>query len=197
MLPALLLIVAAVALRIITGLAIISGTTWISNFAPLAAIALCSAAYFPLRYKFTVPFAALIISDVVLNLYYGYSLASPFVVAHYIGFAIVALVGLAIVRRRSIATLLVGSVLGSIIFYVVTNTVSWMYDPAYPKNLGGFVQAQTIGSPVYNGTTPTWMFLRNSLLSDLFFTTLFVGCMKFSSRRTPVVQTRQPLPRTA
>ena len=197
MLPALLLIVAAVALRIITGLAIISGTTWISNFAPLAAIALCSAAYFPLRYKFTVPFAALIISDVVLNLYYGYSLASPFVVAHYIGFAIVALVGLAIVRRRSIATLLVGSVLGSVIFYVVTNTVSWMYDPAYPKNLGGFVQAQTIGSPVYNGTTPTWMFLRNSLLSDLFFTTLFVGCMKFSSRRTPVVQTRQPLPRTA
>jgi len=197
MLPAFLLIVAAVALRIITGLAIISGTTWISNIAPLAAIALCGAAYFPARYKFTVPFAALIVSDVVLNLYYGYSLISPFVIAHYIGFAIVGLLGLAIARRRSIMTLLAGSVVGSVIFYVATNTVSWMYDPAYAKNFAGFIQAQTIGSPVYNGTTPTWMFLRNSLLSDLFFTALFVGCMKFSSRRTPVVATRQPLPRTA
>ena len=188
---------AAVALRIITGLAIISGTTWISNFAPLAAIALCSAACFPARYKFTVPFAALIASDVVLNLYYGYSLSSPFVIAHYIGFAIVALLGLAIARRRSMVMLLAASLLGSVIFYVVTNTVSWMYDPAYAKNLAGFVQAQTIGSPVYNGTTPTWMFLRNSLLSDLFFTALFVGCMKFSRRRTAVVETRQTLPRTA
>src|SRR2546430_6171589 len=28
----------------------------LSNFAPLAAIALCSAAYFPKKYKFAVPF---------------------------------------------------------------------------------------------------------------------------------------------
>jgi hypothetical protein len=41
MIPAFFLILAAVAYRIVTGFAITSGTTWLSNFAPLAAIALC------------------------------------------------------------------------------------------------------------------------------------------------------------
>jgi hypothetical protein len=194
MFAAVLLIVAAIALRIITGLAIISGTTWLSNFAPLAAIALCSAAYFPPRYKFTVPFAALIVSDVVLNLYYGYSLASPFVVSHYIGFAIVGCLGLLLSRRASLKTLLPASLAASVIFYVVTNSVSWIYDPGYAKNFAGFIQAQTTGLAAYSAT-PTWMFFRNTLLSDLFFTALFVVCMNFSSRHTPVVETRQPLPR--
>jgi len=63
MIPALLLIVAAVAYRIVTGLAIISGSTALSNFAPLAAIALCAAAYFPTKFKFTVPLIALLISE--------------------------------------------------------------------------------------------------------------------------------------
>jgi Family of unknown function (DUF6580) len=52
------------------------------NFAPIAAIALCAAAYFPLKYKFTVPMMALLLSDVVLNTHYGFSLLSPFVLSH-------------------------------------------------------------------------------------------------------------------
>jgi hypothetical protein len=197
MLPALLLIIAAIALRIVTGLAILSGTTSISNFAPLAAIALCSAAYFPARYKFTVPFAALLVSDVVLDLYYGYSLASPFVISHYIGFAIVACLGLLLSGRASFKTLLPASIGASVIFYLVTNSVSWIYDPGYAKTFAGFIQAQTVGLAVYGGTTPSWMFLRNSLVGDLFFTALFVACMKFSGRHTAAIETRQPLPRTA
>jgi hypothetical protein len=58
MIPAILLILAAVAYRIVTGLAIISGSTWLSNFAPLAAIALCGALYFPPKLKFTLPLVA-------------------------------------------------------------------------------------------------------------------------------------------
>lgn len=197
MLPALLLIAATVALRIISGLAIISGTTWLSNFAPLAAIALCSAACFPARYKLSVPFAALLVSDLVLNLYYGYSLASPFLISHYIGFTIVACLGLLLSRRASLKTLLPASIGASLAFYLVTNTVSWIYDPGYAKNFAGFLQSQTIGLPVYNGTTPAWMFLRNSLLSDLFFTALFVACMSLGRRHSALVETRHRFPRTA
>jgi hypothetical protein len=47
------------------------------------------------------------------------------------------------------------------------------------------VQAQTIGLPVYNGATPAWMFLRNSLLGDLFFTGLFVACMNLGRKTSP------------
>jgi hypothetical protein len=182
MIPAFLLIVAAVAYRIVTGLAITSGTTWLSNFAPMAAIALCGAAYFPARYKFTVPLIALFISDVVLNMHYGFSLFSPFVASHYLGFALVGGLGLLLRNRASLKTLLPASLAASLIFYVVTNIVSWAFDPGYVKNFGGLLQALTVGLPAYSAT-PTWMFFRNSLLSDLLFTGLFILCMHWG--RTP------------
>jgi hypothetical protein len=182
MIPAFLLIVAAVAYRIVTGLAITSGTTWLSNFAPMAAIALCGAAYFPARYKFTVPLIALFISDVVLNMHYGFSLFSPFVASHYLGFALVGGLGLFLQNRASLKTLLPASLVASLIFYVVTNIVSWAFDPGYVKNFGGLLQALTVGVPAYS-STPTWMFFRNSVLSDLLFTGLFILCMHWG--RTP------------
>src|SRR5256714_9214229 len=181
MIPAFLLIVAAVAYRIVTGLAITSGSTWLSNFAPMAAIALCAAAYFPKRYKFTVPLIALLISDIVLNLRYGFSLLSPFVASHYLGFALVGGLGLLLQNRASLKTLLPASIAASVIFYVVTNIVSWAFDPGYVKNFGGLIQAVTVGLPQYSAT-PTWMFFRNSLLSDLFFTLLFVACMNYGRK---------------
>jgi len=184
MIPAFLLIVAAVAYRIVTGLAITSGTTWLSNFAPMAAIALCGAAYFPARYKFTVPLVALLISDVVLNMHYGFSLFSPFVASHYLGFALVGGLGLLLQNRASLKTLLPASFAASLIFYVVTNIVSWAFDPGYVKNFGGLLQALTVGLPAYSAT-PTWMFFRNSVVSDLLFTGLFVLCMHWGRSPAP------------
>src|SRR5256714_2866807 len=182
MIPAFLLIVAALAYRIVTGLAITSGSTWLSNFAPMAAIALCGAAYFPGRYKFTVPMIALLISDIVLNVHYGFSLLSPFVASHYLGFALVGGLGLLLRNRASLKTLLPASLAASFIFYVVTNIVSWAFDPGYVKNFGGLLQALTVGLPAYSAT-PTWMFFRNSAVSDLLFTGLFILCMHWG--RTP------------
>src|SRR5438477_4338021 len=183
MIPALLLIVAAVAYRIVTGLAIISGSTALSNFAPMAAIALCAAAYFPAKFKFTVPLIALLISDVVLNVSYGFSLFSPFVISHYIGFALVGGLGWLLRNRASLKTLLPASIAASVIFYVVTNVVSWLFDPGYLKNFAGLIQALTVGLPQYSAT-PSWMFFRNSVVSDLLFTGLFILCMNFV--RSPV-----------
>jgi hypothetical protein len=178
MIPALLLIISAIAYRIVTGLFAQPGSIGLLNFAPLAAIALCAAAYFPRKYKFTVPMIALLISDVALNIHYGFSLLSPFVLSHYLGFALVGCVGLLLQNRRSMKTLLPASIAGSLIFYIVTNSVSWLFDPGYVKNFAGLIQALTVGLPQY-GATPTWMFFRNSLLSDLFFTAVFVLCMNF------------------
>jgi hypothetical protein len=194
MIPAFLLIVAAVAYRIVTGLAIISGSTALSNFAPLAAIALCAAAYFPTKYKFTVPMIALLISDVVLNVSYGFSLFSPYVMSHYLGFALVGAMGWLLRKRASAKTLLPASIVASIVFYVVTNAVSWLFDPAYPKNFAGLIQALTLGLPAYSAT-PSWMFFRNSAVSDLLFTGLFVLCMHWGRAYEPDRAT-SAIPRT-
>ncbi len=195
MLPAVLLILSAIAYRVITGLAIISGTTWLSNFAPLAAIALCSAAYLPMRYKFTVPFVALLASDVVLNLHYHASLLDPIVLCRYAAFLLVGCLGLLFQNRASLKTLLPASVAGSLIFYGITNAFSWLTDPGYAKNFAGLIQSLTVGLPAYS-VTPTWIFFRNSLLSDLFFTALFVVCMNFG-RNARHATARQPLPHIA
>src|SRR6266850_6981293 len=176
MIPALLLIISAIAYRIVTGLFAQPGSIGLLNFAPLAAIALCAAAYFPAKFKFTVPMIALLISDVVLNIHYGFSLLSPFVLSHYLGFALVGCLGLLLQNRRSMKTLLPASIAGSVIFYIVTNLVSWLFDPGYVKNFTGLVQALTVGLPQFSAT-PSWMFFRNSLVSDLIFTGLFVVCM--------------------
>src|SRR3954463_11286310 len=178
MIPALLLIVSAVVFRIVTGFFGHSDSIGWLNFAPIAAIALCAAAYFPRKYKFSVPMIALLISDIVLNVHYGFSFFSPFVLSHYLGFAIIGCLGFRLQSRASWKTLLPGSLVASLIFYVVTNSVSWIYDPGYAKNFAGLTQALTVGLPQYSAT-PSWMFFRNSVLSDLLFTGLFILCMQW------------------
>jgi hypothetical protein len=196
MIPALILILSAVAYRIAAGLLIHSGTAlWLSNFAPLAAIALCGAAYFPVKFKFTVPLAALFVSDLVLNYVYHAPLIQAEMLGHYVAFFLIGLVGLALQNRASLKTLLPASILGSTIFYLVVNTFSWLSDPGYAKNFAGLIQAQTVGLSQYSAT-PTWMFFRNTVLSDLFFTLLFVACMNFG-RQTSRARSGAALPRVA
>jgi hypothetical protein len=79
-------------------------------------------------------------------------------------------------NRASLRTLLPASVIASTLFYLITNVFSWLSDPGYAKNFAGLIQSLTIGLPQYSAT-PTWMFFRNSLVSDLVFTCLFVVCM--------------------
>ena len=178
MIAALFLILSAIGYRIITGLYGHSDSIGFLNFAPLAAIALCAAAYFPTRYKFAVPMIALLVSDVVLDAHYHFSFFTPEVLSHYLGFALVGCIGLLLQNRPRMKTMLPASIGASLIFYLVTNTFSWLSDPAYVKNFAGLMQSLTVGLPQYSAT-PTWMFFRNSLVSDLLFTAFFVVCMSF------------------
>ena len=195
MIPALFLVFSAVAYRVTSGLLIHSGASWLSNFAPLAAIALCSAAYFPKRYKFAVPLVTLFISDAVLNFRYGAPLLDPQILCRYLALALVGWIGLLLQYRPSLKTLLPASVVGSTIFYAITNAFSWLSDPGYAKNLAGLTQALTVGLPQYSAT-PSWMFFRNSLISDLLFTLLFVFSMNFG-RSSARSHARAAVPRTA
>src|SRR6185295_17574861 len=83
-------------------------------------------------------------------------------------------------RGRATAVRLLGaSFAGSLIFYVVTNTGSWIGEPLYAKTFGGWFQAMTTGLP---GHAPTITFYRNTLVSDMVFTALFFVCHTFTSR---------------
>ena len=195
MIPAFLLVFSAAAYRITTGLLIHSGATWLSNFTPLAAIALCSAAYFPKKYKFSVPLVTLFISDAVINFSYGAPLLDSQILVRYVALAVLGFAGLLLQNRASLKTLLPASIVGSIFFYGVTNAFSWLSDPGYTKNLAGLIQALTIGLPSYSAT-PSWMFFRNSLISDLLFTLLFVLSINLG-RSAEGSRARAAVPRAA
>src|SRR6201982_3340603 len=126
MIPALLLVLSVVVYRVTTGLLIQSGASWLSNFAPLAAIALCSAAYFPKKYKFSVPLLTLFISDMIIDLSYGAPLLDPQILFRYGALAIVGCLGLLLQSRASLKDLLPALIVASTMFYAVANTVSWL-----------------------------------------------------------------------
>ena len=195
MIPALLLVLSAIVYRVTTGLLIHSGASWLSNFAPLAAVDLCSAAYFPKTYKFSVPLVTLFISDAVINFRYGAPLLDPQIVLRYFALALVGCIGVLVQNRASLKTLLPASIVGSTIFYTITNAFSWLSDPGYAKNFGGLIQALTVGLPQYSAT-PSWMFFRNSLISDLLFTLFFVFSMNFG-RSAERSRAHGPVPHTA
>ena len=64
-----------------------------------------------------------------------------------------------------------GSMASAVVFYLLTNTLSWAFDPLYVKSWSGFTQALWSGLPQYQ---PTWMFFRNALISQAVFSGLFL-----------------------
>jgi hypothetical protein len=157
---------------------------WIHNFSPLTAVALCGAAYLPRRaVAAALPLLILLASDLVLNLFvYHAPLLSWDILPRYAALALVVGLGFALRGNVRLASLLGASFVSSLLFYAITNTGSWLSEPAYAKSLSGWFQALTVGLPGY---APTFSFYRQTLLSDLLFTALFAGCMALSRRPAP------------
>ena len=90
----------------------------------------------------------------------------------YACLALAAVLGGRMRGRTGWAGALTGVIACSLGFYLITNTASWISSPAYAKTASGWLQALTTGTP---GFPPSWLFLRNSLLSDLAFSTLLLA----------------------
>lgn len=175
MFAAVLLLAIVIAYRIVLGFTHSADMTWLHNFAPVSALALCGGFALSRRWAFALPLAGLFISDLALNLIHYHKPVLTFdILPRYAALALIVGLGLALRGKVRLPGLLAGSLVGSLLFYAITNTGSWLHEPAYAKTLGGWVQALTSGIPGY---PPTWSFYRHTLVSDLLFTLLFAGCM--------------------
>jgi hypothetical protein len=103
------------------------------------------------------------------------------IVPRYAALALICGLGFMLRSREKtqMGPLLLGSVAGSLIFYVITNTGAWLGDPGYAKTAGEWVRAMTTGLP---GFPPTWWFYKHTLISDVLFTAIFAFSM--SARRS-------------
>ena len=120
------------------------------NFTPLAAMALFGVYYMKNKwFAFLLPLLAIMFSDVLVNLFvqnehtgiWEYFL-NP---TAYVVYGSLMLVGsLGLLMKNTKATSIMGfSILGSLLFYLVTNTAAWITDfgNLYSNDLSGLVQS--------------------------------------------------------
>ena len=144
------------------------------NFSAVYAMAFCAGLYFPIRFAWVLA-GVLLASDIAMNvLYYHVEALSLWMLPIYGGYGAIYYLGRKFNPGIRWLGLVGGGLAGAILFYLITNTASWLQLP-YPKTLMGWVQALTTGLP---NLPHTWEFFRNTLLSGGLFTGLFVGALK-------------------
>ncbi len=136
-----------------------------ANFAPIGAIAIFSGIYLPKKWAIVLPLAAMFFSDLFIGFY-----SWPIMLSVYVSFAIMGLIGLLVRKNKRLATVLGGTILGSVIFYLLTNAAVWAFGSLYPPTAAGLLQSYYLAIP----------FFRNSLLGDLFYTGVLVGAYEAS-----------------
>jgi len=160
------------------------------NFSPVMALAFCGGIFLPGALAWVIPMAAVVLADLGLSWALGYDVSGLWQIVNLACLAAAIGAGRWLAARGSFG---LGSFVGLLIatgvgFYLVSNAATWLVSPEYAKTLGGFLQAETVGLPGY---LPTWVFLRNSLVSDLLFGGLILAVRALAGRSD--IEFAQPL----
>jgi len=130
------------------------------NFTSLGAIALYSGFY--LKNKKTaliIPLSIIFLTDLKLGAYQW-----QLIFFVYFSYLIIGIIGIFSKKLKwyFVAPL---SIVGSLIFFIITNWSFWQFTSFYPHSLNGLINTYIAGIP----------FLKNTLISDLLYTTsLFI-----------------------
>ncbi len=155
---------------IFIGLLIIFGITFRflphpPNFAPIAAIGLFSGYFIKNKKALIVPLLAMLISDLFIGLY-----DQKIMVSVYLSFGLIALIGYLSQKNLGTSTIIGNSLIGSLIFFGLTNLAVWKFSGIYAQNLEGLSQCYYLALP----------FFRNTIAGDLFFTGVFFGAWQLA-----------------
>jgi hypothetical protein len=143
-----------------------------SNFSPIDAMALFSGAYLQRRgLAFAAPFGALLLSDVVLGFYPGMEFV-------YASVAAIVLIGWAVAPHKSLVRIGLGTLGGSLLFFVVTNFGVWLGSGMYAHTMAGLAAC-------YGAAVP---FFQNTVAGDLAYAALLFGGFALLQRFVPAVR---------
>lgn len=159
------------------------------NFSVVYAFVFCAGVFFPRQIVWWLPLVAILATDIGLNFYYqakGYTVWDAPDLANlafnYAAYVVLLFLGRGFKPATSLFKLIGGGLLGAILFYVITNTASWFFNPfhnaEYTKTIAGWIVALTKG---INGWPTTLEFFRNTLLSAGLFTALFAIAGKLTA----------------
>jgi hypothetical protein len=162
-----------------------------SDFSAAYALAFCAGVYFSRRLSWWLPIVVLLVTDIGLNFYYqhknpefdvwsGGNLAN--LAFNYAAYGALVFLGRRFKPQSSFWSLLSGSLLGAVLFYLITNTAAWLFNPfhnaEYVKTFASWILALTKG---VGGWPSTLEFFRNTLLGTGLFTALFVVAEKLTA----------------
>jgi hypothetical protein len=162
-----------------------------ANFSVAYAFAFCAGVFFQGRRGWWLPLATLLVTDIGLNFYYQHKYPGDHVWSaanlanlafNYLAYGALIFLGRCFKPHNSLVNMLGGGLLGAILFYLITNTAAWLFNPfhnpEYTKTLTGWIIALTKGT---SGYPATWEFFRNTLLSGGLFTALFGAAAKLTA----------------
>ncbi len=117
----------------------------------------------------------MLVSDLFIGFY-----GLPIMLSVYLSFTLMAVIGYTTQEKgwKKIAT---GTVVGSTIFFLVTNWAVWAFGTMYPANLTGLFTSYFAALP----------FFRNQLMADIFYTTVLVGGYEYIRQLTTQIQTQK------
>jgi hypothetical protein len=157
------------------------------NFTPVLAMLLFGLTYVRSPWVgYLLPLTAMTVSDVVLQATgWGESTVAARVTI-YVAFVLAATPGLWLRRSFSVTNLAAATLIGSVLFFLVSNGEAWL-NPVlgYPTTLTGLAEAYRNGLP----------FFRNQLLGDFFFVGVLFGAWAVAVKYLPAARpAAQPEP---
>jgi len=131
-----------------------------ANFTPVAALAIFGGLYMSKRYAIFVPLLIMFVSDLFLGFY-----SWPIMLSVYLSFAFAGLLGIFLRNHKNVQNVLAGTILGSLLFFLVTNAAVCFFGTMYAHSWAGLMQSYVVAVP----------FFRNSLAGDIFYVGMLVG----------------------
>ena len=108
------------------------------NLSAAYALMFCAGVYFSKRLSWWLPLVVMLATDIALNCYYqhknpDFNVWSGANLAHlafnYVAYGVLVFLGRQFKPQSSFFSLLGGSLLGAVLFYLITNTASWFFNP--------------------------------------------------------------------
>ncbi|WP_026898393.1 DUF6580 family putative transport protein [Daejeonella oryzae] len=143
------------------------------NFTAVGALAIFSGAQFRNKsLAFIMPLATMALSDLFIG--NGFSLIV------YTAFIAMVICGFLIRNRINVSNIVLSSVAGALVFFLITN-FAFLYSPSlYPHNLSGIIASYVAALP----------FLNNMVLGNLAYGSVLFGSFYFISKRFPALSVR-------
>jgi hypothetical protein len=132
----------------------------VANYYPLTAMAFIGSLTIPGKRAWIFPAIILFLSDLGVNYVHQTELLSSWSLVAAASYMLVAFTGSKLKDRDNWKTIIFGSIVGALVFYLIANTYAWATLPAYPKTLWGWIQSQTYGLA---GFPPSYLFLKNMI----------------------------------